>query len=87
MAESPVFLVLSAEQLGKVLRGIRKSQGLSQTEVAGNAGLRQKTVSALENATGKASIDTLMRCISVLDVELSLHARPSEQGVTGPEDW
>jgi HTH-type transcriptional regulator/antitoxin HipB len=48
--------------------------GLSQEQLAANVGVRQKTVSDIENA-GAARLDTFLRALGALDLELVIRPR------------
>ena len=61
-------------QLGSYLREQRRKLGLTQEGLAAKAGVRQKTVSDLEQA-GTARLDTVLRIVAVLDLEIVLRAR------------
>lgn len=47
---------------------------MSQEQLAAKIGLRQMTISEIETS-GKARIDTLMRTLAALDLELVVRAR------------
>lgn len=70
------FLALTASQLAQVLRGYRRMRGLTQQQAAERGGLLQKTVSALETAPGRATLESLLKLLVALDVELVLRAKP-----------
>jgi HTH-type transcriptional regulator/antitoxin HipB len=57
-------------QLGAALKNARIRRGLSQTDAASTVGLKQKTVSSLENVGAKTSVETLYKMLSALDLEL-----------------
>ena len=61
-------------QLGNEIRERRRQLGLTQEQLANQAGIRQRTVSDIESA-GNARIDTVMRLLAALDLELVLRAR------------
>ena len=65
-------------QLGQVLRGHRKSRQLTQKETADVVGLLPKTVSRLELATGSASIKSLFKLLSALQLEVVVRSKPQE---------
>lgn len=65
-------------QLGQVLNGWRKSRQLTQREAADMVGLLPKTVSRLERATETASIESLFKLLSALQLELVVRSRPQE---------
>jgi transcriptional regulator with XRE-family HTH domain len=66
------YRVAASPQLGQTLRGLRKAQKLSQVDVARASGLRQKTISLLETAPQRCSVDSLMRYLAAVRGSLSL---------------
>lgn len=88
MTDRLSFLVPSPEQLGPILRGFRKSKGLTQAELASRTGMRQKTISSLETAPSRSSVDTLMRYLAALGTELHLTEKMSpETSRDVAENW
>lgn len=71
-------------QLGQLLRGQRKSQKLTQKEAARVVGLLPKTVSKLELATETATIESLFKLLSALQLELSVRSKSPESPV---KEW
>ncbi len=65
-------------QLGQVLRGQRKSQKLTQKEAAQVVGLLPKTISKLELATETATIESLFKLLSALQIELVVRSKSQE---------
>jgi HTH-type transcriptional regulator/antitoxin HipB len=61
-------------QFGNSIRERRRKLGLSQEQLAAKAGMRQRTVSDIENA-GTARLDTLLRALGALDLELVVRTR------------
>lgn len=68
-------LVRSPKQLGNALRRFRREQKITQTELANRAGLRQGTVSQVENGLETAKLNTLMDLLRALDLEVVLQPR------------
>ncbi len=66
------------KQLGQLLRGQRKSQKLTQKETADVVGLLPKTVSKLELASETATIESLFKLLSALQLELVLRSKSQE---------
>ena len=76
-----VYPVNNAIQLRAVLRALRQSRDLSQTEVGTLLGVNQKRVARIENAPGLTSFDQIARLISALGGRLVVetsesHAEP-----------
>lgn len=61
-------------QLANSIRVRRRKLGLSQEELAQKIGVRQRTLSDIENAKS-ARLDTLLRILAVLDLELVVRER------------
>jgi len=57
-------------QLAHTLRDVRKSQKLSQDTAGKLVGLLPKTISSLENHPEAASVESLLKLLSALDLEL-----------------
>jgi HTH-type transcriptional regulator/antitoxin HipB len=68
-------LVQSASALGRALRDARRRRGFTQQELARRAGVAQPTVSNIERAVSPASLDTLLRLLAALRLELVLKDR------------
>lgn len=87
------YLIHTPSQLGQALRARRKSRGSNQTETGVRAGLTQNTVSKLELNPAPSTIDSLLRLISALDLELVLRprlgskSRPSPPTVYEEPEW
>lgn len=62
-------------QIGNLIRGARKKQGLSQTALGDKAGLRQETISLIENGNPASRIETLLAVLAVLDLEFQIAPR------------
>jgi HTH-type transcriptional regulator/antitoxin HipB len=61
-------------QLANYIREKRRKLGLSQVQLAAKIGVRQRTLSDIENAKS-ARLDTLLRILAVLDLELVVRER------------
>jgi HTH-type transcriptional regulator/antitoxin HipB len=61
-------------QLGNSIRERRRQLGLTQEQLAEKVGVRQRTISDVESA-GAARIDTLLRMLVALDLELLVRPR------------
>ncbi len=67
--------LLTAAQLGQLLRAARKQRGLTQAEVAARLGLSQNRVSHLEGHADELSVKQLLTWCAVVGLELSLAQR------------
>ncbi|MFH4600026.1 helix-turn-helix domain-containing protein [Vibrio diabolicus] len=84
------MLITSPRQLGIYLRDVRKNQRRNQTTVGDIVGLKQTTVSKLERDPASSSIESLMRLLSSLDLELNIQdkAVSREQAkLRDADDW
>jgi len=78
-------LILSPAALGRTLRDTRLERGLTQSDLAQRSGLTQATVSSIERGQSNVSLDTLLRLVATLRLELVLRNRqPARRG--GPGD-
>jgi HTH-type transcriptional regulator/antitoxin HipB len=68
--EQPATLNSTVE-LGRLVRQIRKEQGLTQLDVAGLAGLSNRFVIDLERGKETLQIKKVLDVLSLLGVELS----------------
>jgi HTH-type transcriptional regulator/antitoxin HipB len=68
------FIVRTPLQLANSIRVRRRKLGLSQEQLAAKTGVRQGTLSDIENARS-ARLDTLLRILAVLDLELLVRER------------
>ncbi|MGZ8993126.1 MAG: helix-turn-helix domain-containing protein [Burkholderiaceae bacterium] len=73
------FLITATEQLGPTLKGLRRAARLTQTQVARAGGLRQKTVSMLENEPKRCTVESLIRYLAAVGTPLNLEQSHSSQ--------
>lgn len=71
--------LLTATQLGQLLRAARRQRGLTQAEVGARLGLSQNRVSHLEGHADELSIKQLLTWCAVVGLELSLAPRHALQ--------
>jgi len=79
-------LARSPEQLGNTIRRARKKRGMSQSELGERAGLRQETISLIENGNPAAKLETILAVLSALDLELHIRSRTSIGNITAGGD-
>ncbi len=85
-SSSPVSVaqpLLTATQLGQLLRAARKQRGLTQAEVGARLGLSQNRVSHLEGHADELSVKQLLTWCAVVGLELSLAHRLAKAPETG----
>ncbi|HCE4591600.1 TPA: helix-turn-helix domain-containing protein [Vibrio parahaemolyticus] len=84
------MLITSPKQLGIYLRDVRRNQSRNQTKVGDMVGLKQTTVSKLERDPASSSIESLMRLLSSLDLELHIQDKAvscEKTNLRDPDDW
>lgn len=75
MATPFVQPLLTAIQLGQLLRAARKRRGLTQAEVGARLGLSQNRVSHLEGHADELSVRQLLTWCAVVGLELGVGER------------
>lgn len=65
----------TAKLFGSALRRFRRQRGLTQTELAERAGLRQATVSQVEAGSDGVRIATVFSLLAALDLEILVQPR------------
>ena len=73
-----VELGRSPEQIGNAIRRARKKRGMSQSELGEKAGIRQETISLIENGNPAAKLETILAVLSALDLELRINERTKQ---------
>ena len=68
-------VIRSNKDLGAAIHLARKKQNLRQVDVAQKASVRQALVSELENGATTARLDTVVKVLAALDLDLSIIAR------------
>ena len=63
------------KELGKIIRLVRKNKKMRQIDVAKKASVRQALVSELENGATSAKIDTIIKVLAALDMDLTIVPR------------
>ena len=69
------YSVHTPRQLGQVLKGERSTQRLSQAQIATRVGLLPKTVSKLERDPDTATLESLFKLLSSLQLELVVRSK------------
>ena len=68
-------LARSPKQLGALIQRSRKAKGLTQSQLADLAGLRQELVSKIETGQSGSRIASIYALLSALDLEMTLTPR------------
>ncbi|AEV29521.1 putative transcriptional regulator [Sphaerochaeta pleomorpha str. Grapes] len=66
------YTIHLVQQLGPVLKGIRKKSGMTQKQVAEKVGLLPKTISALESGSPRSTLDSLFTLLSAYGYTIEL---------------
>jgi HTH-type transcriptional regulator/antitoxin HipB len=69
----------SAKALGRTIRDRRKSMGLTQASAGKMVGVHQPTVSEVERGEREVKIDTLLKLIGALQLELLIQPIQSKE--------
>ncbi|MBW9267267.1 MAG: helix-turn-helix domain-containing protein [Candidatus Thiodiazotropha sp. (ex. Lucinisca nassula)] len=67
--------IRSSKDLGAAIRRARKAQKLKQVDLAMMASLRQPLISELENGTTNATVDTVLKVLAALELDLTVMPR------------
>jgi len=65
-------LIRSSEDMGQVIKQRRKALGMSQEMLASLTGVAQPNLSKIERGQGTATLETYLRLLSTLGLELSV---------------
>ena len=63
------------KEFGEAVRRARLKQSLRQVDLACKASVRQALISELENGTTSAKLDTVIKVLAALDMDLSIVPR------------
>ncbi|ASQ46551.1 helix-turn-helix domain-containing protein [Legionella clemsonensis] len=66
------MLIHSPHELAMLLKNRRKLLKLNQAQVGSLVGLKQKTISAIENNAENIRLNTLFRILSALDLDINI---------------
>ena len=68
-------LARTPHQIGTAIQRVRKQRGWTQSQLAERAGLRQETISIIENGEKAPRIPSILRVLAALDLELIIQSR------------
>lgn len=80
--EGRVTRIADVGQLGRAVRELRRSQGLTQTELAAAAGVSRGCVSDIERAVRGAGAASVLAVLAALGYELDICPRPPAGGLS-----
>jgi HTH-type transcriptional regulator/antitoxin HipB len=69
------YSIKTPQQLGSVIEGYRREQGLTQKDAGAKVGLAQSVVSLLEKSPQRAGLARIFKLLSALDLELVVRPR------------
>lgn len=72
-------LARTPKQIGNSVRRARKKLGLSQKQLGDKTGIRQGTISLIENGSPAPRVDTLLSILAALELELRIAPRTKKQ--------
>jgi len=78
-------LARDPKQIGNLIRRARKRRGWSQRELGDKTGLRQETISLIENGNPAARMETLLTVLAALDLEFQI--APRSRGARAGEGY
>ena len=68
-------VIRNSKEFGEAIRLARVNKDLRQVDVAKKASVRQALVSEIENGETSAKLDTVIRILAALDMDLSIVPR------------
>lgn len=74
-----VYSIKLIKQLKPLLSSFRKSRGMTQSDVALRLGISQQAYQTLESNPEKASVERLFKVLSILEVNLQLADKNTDQ--------
>mgnify|MGYP001038974217 FL=1 len=79
------YTISLIQQLGPVLKGIRRKSGMTQKQVAEKVGMLTKTISALEAGSPRSTLDSLMTLLGAYNYTLGLVQKADDSSLAS--DW
>ncbi|MFP4616230.1 MAG: helix-turn-helix domain-containing protein [Thiohalorhabdus sp.] len=73
-------LARTPKQIGSLVRRTRKARGFTQAQLGAKVGLRQATISQIENGSPEAKLETILKILGALDLELRIAPRSKADG-------
>ena len=68
-------LARTPKQIGTIIQRARKQRDWTQSDLAERTGLRQGTISVIENGDKPAKLDSILSVLAALDLELTIAPR------------
>lgn len=70
-----IYLTRDPKQIGNTIRRVRKQLGMNQKTLGEKSGLRQETISLIENGNPSTKIETLLAVLAALNLEFQIAPR------------
>ena len=67
--------IRNEKQLGALIRAARKKKSWRQVDLARRASMRQPLISELENGVSSSRLDTILKVLAALDLDLTVTDR------------
>ena len=68
-------LVRTSKNMGHALRQVRRAKNLTQRELASMSGVWQETISKVETGSSGTKLETIVRLLAALDLEITVSER------------
>ena len=81
------YLIRTPAQLGDALKARRLTKGVTQKETAKLVGLLPKTISALESTPERSSVESFLKLLSALELELVLREKSTKRKTSRTSEW
>ena len=83
------MFIRSPAEFSLLIKDQRKKLKLTQAEVGERVGLKQKTISAIENAAENVKLSTVFRILSALelDIKSSLKSETNKKAKGWVDEW
>ena len=81
------FVIRTPTQLGQALKARRAIKKLTQKDAGKRVGLLPKTISALELTPQRSSVESLLKLLSALELELVLRAKSRRPKTSRISEW
>lgn len=75
-------LARTPQQIGNLIQRTRRKWGMSQSDLGNRTGLRQSTISLIEQGNAATKIGTVLKVLAALDLEFRITPRSK----TAPAD-
>ena len=75
-------LARTPQQIGNLIQRTRRNRGMSQSDLGDRTGLRQGTISLIEQGNAATKLGTVLKVLAALDLEF----RVAPRSKTGPAD-